>query len=63
MMADPRIPLFLTVRLAVSDDLELTCIVCGRDGVTHEILHRVRGHRTATGIHVDCASSAGEVKR
>ena len=54
-MADPLPPTAsLTLRFKRTDDCELTCFLCGRQGCTYEFSYRARGARVTAGAHTDC---------
>ena len=58
-MADPfPKTITLTIKCEMSDDLTLTCFLCGRDQCEYEFSYRARGQRVTSGAHRDCAQFA-----
>jgi hypothetical protein len=56
-MQDFRSPLAIAFVAKISDDPELTCVVCWTKDVSHEFVSQIGGRRSTHGIHEDCARS------
>lgn len=53
----PRSPRLIAFAAKISDDPDLTCVVCWTKDVSHEFVSQIGGRRSTHGIHENCARS------